>query len=426
MLTKNKNSTKKTYSTFLMLFLLNLLITILFFVDIQTNHKELGICDYYKEYSFSFGESQSAFKYPMNQCDDRYYFNAVKDFHSLFNESGNVYQNRPLFILGVSSIKSVLGVSLITYQNESIPILEFLIFQLILITISQLLMFKIVEFFKDVSKINILYLTLITMIFPLYRFEIFKTSNQTFALLIFVLPIYYIITKKSLGYSEFFIMGLLFLFNRSFFISFVFILLHEFHKIKKTPSALMKYFSTIFTFFIPAGIYRFYIIFNNLENVDVGAQTYGQFIWINNYFVRYGNALSLRILSKPKFNYKNFDSDLHCVSVPENFICYFKDSLITLEYLLGGVLIILFFTFFTKIPNLLLNKLAIVTVVGCLFWSLIGWYPLIRLNLYTLGISMTMLAFFQITFLRNFYLKVLLLLSWCGYFYFIDHWNIFI
>ena len=125
-----------------MLFLLNLLITILFFVDIQTNHKELGIRDYYKEYSFSFGESQSAFKYPMNQCDDRYYFNAVKDFHSLFNESGNVYQNRPLFILGVSSIKSVLGLSLFTYQNESVPILEFLIFQLILITISQLLMLR--------------------------------------------------------------------------------------------------------------------------------------------------------------------------------------------------------------------------------------------------------------------------------------------
>ena len=201
MLSKKKNIAKKNYSTFLILFFFNLIITILFFIDIQTNHRELGICDYYKEYSFSLGERESTFKYPVNQCDDIYYFNAVKNFDSLFNESGNVYQNRPLFILGVSSIKSVLGLSLFTYQNESVPILEFLIFQLILITISQLLMLKIVEFFKDVGKLNIIYLTLISMVFPLFRFEIFKTSNQTFALLIFVLPIYYIITKENLGYK---------------------------------------------------------------------------------------------------------------------------------------------------------------------------------------------------------------------------------
>lgn len=423
---KIKKDIKNNYLLFLILFLVNFLITVFFFIDIQKNNKELGICDSYKEYTFTYVENINNFKYPTNLCDDEYYFNAVEDFNSLFTEEAKVYQNRPLFILGVSAIKKFLSFSSITYNGKAVPILEFLIFQLITITLSQLFILRLIENFKKLKKLDILYVSLVTMIFPLFRFEIFKTSNQTFALLVLVIPLYLAIKKKKITHKNFLIIGILFLFNRSFVISLIFSALYVFPKTLKDFDNLLKYLSKLLLFFIPSIFYRLYMLFYNLEKVDINAELYGQFVWLNNYFVRYGNALSLRIMGKPILEYRNFDSDWHCVSIPENFICYLNDSIITFRYLIGGVAIILLFTFFSKVPELMVRNLLLMSLISYLFWSLIGWYPPIRFNLYTIGMSLTLMAVLQIVFLNNNFQKMIFIIIWSIYFYQIDHWNVFL
>lgn len=417
---------KNNYIIFLYLVLLNCVISLFFFIDIQRNSKELGICDTYEEYSISYGENIKNFKYPTNPCDDKYYFNAVENFNSLFTDEANVYQNRPLFVLGVSGIKKLLNFSSITSDSKEVPILEFLIFQLIILTFSQLLIVKLLENFKKIKKLDIFIISIVTMIFPLFRFEIFKTSNQTFSLLVFMIPLYLAVKKKKITHLDFLIVGILFLFNRSFIITLIFSSLYVFPKTLNDFDNLLKYISKLILFFIPSIFYRLYMHFYNFEKVDINAETYGQFIWLNNYFFKVVNALSLRIVNEPIFEPRYFASNWHCTSIPENFICYLDDTIITFRYLIGGFIIILLLIFFSKVPNLIIKNLFLLTLISYLFWSLIGWYPPVRFNLYTIGMSLTVLAVLQIIFLNSNIQKMLFLIVWSVYFYQIEHWNVFL
>ena len=417
---------KNNYLLFIGLVILNFLITIFFFVDIQQNSKELGICDTYVEYTFTNLGNTTNFKYPTNPCDDKYYFNAVGDFRTLFTEEANVYQNRPLFILGISGIKKISNFGSITYNSIEIPVLEFLIFQLITVLFSQILILRLIENFKKLKKLDVLLISLLIMIFPLFRFEIFKTSNQIFSLLIFVIPLYLAVKKKNITYIDFLLVGTLFLFNRSFVITLIFCALYTFPKTLKSFDNLLIYITKLLLFFIPFIFYRLYMLFYNFEKVDINAELYGQFIWLNNYFVRYGNDLSLRLFDKQFFQYRYFNSDWHCVSIPENFICYFNDTIITFRYLIGGVVVVLLLSFFSKVPKLVVKNLLLITSISYLFWSLIGWYPPIRFNLYSIGMCLTLLAVLQIIFLNSNFKKIMFITIWSVYFYQIEHWNVFL
>ena len=150
--------------------------------------------------------------------------------------------------------------------------------------------------------------------------------------------------------------GILFLANRSFIICLIILTILEIKNKKFSINYITKYFYKVISFFTPLFLYRLYILFNKFDAYDVNSEKYGQFIWLENYFVRYGNAVSIRILNKPIFKYRNFESEWHCTSIPENFLCFFNDSLEMLKYLSGGILIIILFIKFSKIPRALLKK----------------------------------------------------------------------
>ena len=113
------------------------------------------------------------------------------------------------------------------------------------------------------------------------------------------------------------------------------------------------------------------------------------------------------------------------MSIPENFLCFFNDSFEMLKYLSGGLLIIILFIKFSKIPRPLFKSLLQITLLSYLFWSFIGWYPPIRFNLYSLGMGILLFAVFQVVFLKSKKLKYLYAFLWTINFYLLEHWNVF-
>lgn len=420
-----KSIKNNSLSKLLLFLFLNLIFTGIIFLSFQDGKDKLGICDEYEKIEILINKNITEFLYPFNNCDDVYYFKSVEDFNSLFSSEANPYQNRPVYILSINVLNRILNFGNIVLEKNPIPLLPFITFQILLLSISQFSIFKIIEKFKKIEILDIFLISISTFIYPLYKFGIFKTSHQTFALLIFSISIYMLVAHKVFNYEIFLLLGILYLVNRSFIICLFILTLLEIKNKKFSINYLVKYFFKVVSFFVPALFYRFYIFFNNFDTYDINSEKYGQFIWLENYIVRYGNAVSIRIFDKPLFNYRNFESEWHCVSIPENFLCFFNDSFEMLKYLSGGLLIIILFIKFSKIPRPLFKSLLQITLLSYLFWSFIGWYPPIRFNLYSLGMGILLFAVFQVVFLKSKKLKYLYAFLWTINFYLLEHWNVF-
>jgi len=143
------------------------------------------------------------------------------------------------------------------------------------------------------------------------------------------------------------------------------------------------------------------------EIYDGLTKKWGQFIWIYDFI-------------RGKVRYA---SDWHCVTIPENFICYFQDTGNTLLFLLVPILSVVIL-FVTKKFN---SNIEVIILMSCLyyylFWSLIGWYPPLRFNLYSLNylfVLLLLVGYFQIERKSE---KFFLITSNIIFFVSASHWN---
>ena len=91
------------------------------------------------------------------------------------------------------------------------------------------------------------------------------------------------------------------MFNRSIVIVFLYVFIIQVFNIKSLIKNINNLAAKTIAFISPTLLYNFYIYFNEYEKVDKNTDKYGQFIWIQNYFVRFGNAITTRVLNEPPF-----------------------------------------------------------------------------------------------------------------------------
>ena len=165
-------------------------------------------------------------------------------------------------------------------------------------------------------------------------------------------------------------------------------------------------------FLLPYIFYTIYIRLLGYEPYDAATQYWGQFIWVYYYFI----------------NIVKHSGEWYCQTIPENFICYFKDTLKTLYYLGLPILFSVFnFQLFKKIKNCKTKKfeinLSLIVIVLFIFWSFIGWYPPLRFNLYSIGNGLILVLTMQYLYLNKLNEKIFFLASLIFYFLFLNHWN---
>ena len=129
---------------------------------------------------------------------------------------------------------------------------------------------------------------------------------------------YVIKSYGSINFSKFsMIIGILFLAHRPFLLVFV-IYFFYLTKFKVNLNNILLGIKGSIYVLTPYIVYRFMILSFGYEVYDGLTKKWGQFIWILDF-------LRGRV---------KYESDWHCVTVPENFICYIDDTFNSLLFLL--------------------------------------------------------------------------------------------
>ncbi len=402
---KNMKSSLKTYA------LLNMwTIFLTFFLGYFLFNSGIIVPDYYVcsrivEQNFTFLNESLSFNFPYS-CDENEYFLGFKDFKFIiFNDHS--YQQRPVYIFFVYFLNEILTpIFNLLGMNEKLGIYFSIIsVHSIVLNISLYLILKIISINK-ITHFDIFFITTLNILQPMAKWGIFGPSVQMLSLLIMILPIYLSKKDDTLKLRSSFIFGILFMYNRSTFVSFLIYLLFMFLKNKE-----FNFFKNIvnsFSFFIPFAIYRLFFTINNLTIFDTNTQTYQQFSWIIDYFTG-GNR---------KFG------EYYCHRIPGFIKCYFDGTLNLFSYLIIPFFIslICFMYLFKKNKNLF-YLISIATIIIYSFWSLIGWYPL-RFIYYSIGNAINVLiiiGFFKLN--KNKYGKILYSTPLIIYLTFLTMWN---
>lgn len=354
------------------------------------------LIDYNLNFNFIFPES----------CDQNYYFEGFMKFSNVFNEDFN-YQSRPLYILLVNLVYSLFT----NFFDLGIFNFYISIFlsQIFITSLSSFLIYSFLSSSLNFHNISKLYLTIFMMLNPLVKWGIFDPSHQLLTILVIVFNVW-LIEKNyfKINYKFGLLFGFLVLLHREFLVSYFALLVYKTFKENNKFKFLSKnYFYLIFST-IPTLTYNIYISqFLGRSTYDANSEYWGQFIWIA-YF----------ILGK-----KKFESDWHCVEIPDNFICYFQDNILTLIYLIVPFVLVVLNFLFLKVKQKKLLSLNITVLTIFLFWSLIGWYPPIRFSFYSIGNLVILLNIFIFFNTTNKILRYTHLLSYSTYCLFINHWN---
>ena len=237
---------------FILIFLFSVFIFISFFLFFQADPQELFICDIYLEQKISIGNSEYSFLYPHSRCDDEIYLDSIKSFESIFSESNNQYQNRPLYLISNYLSYKFFDMFLSSTNSiyEFLPELSFFITQILYFSIGVHLLVKVLVKYYEVSIYNLMLVTFIAALNPLLQFGIFTPSNQTISTLVFIVSVY-LLEKQDLRKNLFTIsifLGLLFLLNRSFFIAIITVNLYSLFKNKLSVRNLINNFISIIIF----------------------------------------------------------------------------------------------------------------------------------------------------------------------------------
>ena len=395
------------------LILIFMLLVILF--QIFPENSNYYLCNnfvYLEIFSFEFS-------FP-NSCDSEIYLIGVDNFSSISTFDYN-YQTRPVYILSIKFIKYFLGF----FLNDIflLNFFSFTIFHYLILNFSIMIIFNILNIQKKLYLI--LSVSILVLLNPILKWGIFDAAHQTLTLPAFSLSMYFLtkeIDEQRRYYYSFFL-GIMILTNMTFGLTFMFMLFGYFKSSKNIKITMKKNILSIMYFLLPYLSWNFYITFLGYKPYNAAINYWYQFKWIPAYFVNGYENINFSI------NLEDYDkSEFYCMSLPENFVCYFKDFANTIEYLLLPTLLILFVIAFKKnfINSLTtLNYFYPLLIVFCtnfLFWSLIGWYPPLRMNLYSYGYLITFLLIIIYLKLGKFekfiymFVNILYLVS-------LNHWN---
>lgn len=364
--------------------------------------------------NYSIGDTLKDYKYPFS-CDQDFYYTGFENFTKVFEETYN-YQARPLYILGgylmyvvVSSLESLLNIDFKFTTQLSI-----FLYQLVIINSITAILFNS---FKDKFKLRIfdyISLLILVMLNPIYKWGLFVPSHQTATLLLIAFFIYFS-SKKDIEVDEriALLFGLFFLFHRSFLISYLaLVLFKNIKRLLKGKTYIRNGYLFIF-FLLPNLIYESFIRFIlNRSTYDANTEYWGQFVWLYD-FIR-GKV--------------RYESEWHCVTIPENFYCYFKDFRQMILYIAFPLLLVVLFFAMDYVVNkknkyMYLQNILFITVCLFLFWSLIGWYPPVRFNFYSIGHMVTLLLMLIFMSQVTVYEKTIILISSIFAYILIPHWN---
>ena len=265
-----------------------------------------------------------------------------------------------------------------------------------------------------------IYISLI-LISPIFKWGLFVPSHQTNSFLLILLTLFVLKNKTFLMDSKTFILfGIYYLMYRptlvtlSIFIFFLVINKDSFRNI----------ITKSFIFFVPNIVYKTALYLINGPLRDEQFDYWGEFGWLINYFVKPVNYLSQNFMGKPLIEYRNYSSDWHCTSIPENFICYLTDTLKVVQYLLVPLILVALWSFLNfKSIKLLYTPISITFLFFYFFWSLIGWYAPLRFNLYTVGNIILFLMLLIVVNEKNITNKFIIFLFYGIYFIPLKHWN---
>ena len=252
-------------------------------------------------------------------------------------------------------------------------------------------------------------LSLIFLLSPLVKWGIFDPSHQLLTLTAILYGIYFKKNKFDLSFSNALLFGTLMLLHRTFLIIFIWLLLVEIKqeiKLKKITKYSIYFLISLIPYILTT-LFKFYF---TGTSYDANTDYWGQFIWIFD-FIR-GKI--------------RFESEWHCVTIPENFYCYLSDNLMLIFYLGLPVIAIIYLSFkykeLIKLDQNLKNLLSL-SVFLYLFWSFIGWYPPIRFSYYSIGNLIILLFAYFISQIKDSFHLSLLLFSYCIYMLNLNHWN---
>jgi hypothetical protein len=378
---------------------------------ILENYDNYFLCNTIENINFTFFNSEFSLKYPIS-CDLYEYIEGIGRFNSII-EYDHSYQTRPVYILIINIISKFVQL-FFTSESILIYLISIFIFHANILALSSYFFLKILKLDYSLKIHNIINIFL--LVSPIYKWGIFDPAHQTLVFLAFSISLYlltYIIKNTNVTIYIFFILGILYLANKVFILTFaIFILkinlpIKNFAEIKKRIFSFKNYLYLI-VFAIPYVIYELYIQINGYESYNASIEYWGHFVWII-YFV---------------LGLNNHEGVWYCTSIPENFYCYIADTSSVIRYYSIPIFFVAIYFIIRKIneKNLFLNLLAVFGVFY-LFWSFIGWYPPLRFNLYSISPLVTFL-FLYIFFNERIFLNRIIVISlYCLYFISLKHWN---
>ena len=354
---------------------------------------ELEIFNY--EYQYIYPES----------CDQERYYSVFSNPVNLISTE-HPYQTRPIFVIFIYFINLLIGLFFRSNEIFSLQISNLIGHISILAFATSLILntFPKLSYLKLSEK---LLFHSIILFSPLIKYALFDPSHQTLTYLNIAIMVYVLKNFESINFSKLSILlGFLFLAHRPFLLVFIVYFLYL-TKLKVNKKNILLGIKGSAYILLPYIAYRLVILSFGYELYDGLTKKWGQFIWIFD-FVR-GKV--------------RYASDWHCVTIPKNFECYFQDTSNTLLYLLIPLLSVVTM-FLTKKLNsdieLIIFKSSFYYY---LFWSLIGWYPPLRFNLYSLNyllVLLLVLGYFKIEKNSE---KLFLLTSNFIFFVSSSHWN---
>ena len=359
----------------------------------------------------------NSFKFQLNypvSCDQQNYYMGFENMNNIITSFEHPYQNRPFYILFVSIISKILNImlSIINLEINFLLQLSTFIAQIFIVSIGIFLILISLNI-DNLKFFNLLPLCGIFYLNPLIKWGIFVPSHQLLTFVVVASGLYILSSRCNYSLLKIsIIFGLLFLAHRAFLLIYLLYILREFLKQEEKFSYILENIKFSLIFILPNIFYLLYIRFLGYEPYDAATQYWGQFIWVYYYFM----------------NIVKHSGEWYCQTIPENFICYFKDTLKTLYYLGLPILFSVFnFQLFKKNKNYKTKKfeinLSLIVLVLFIFWSFIGWYPPLRFNLYSIGNGLILVLTMQYLYLNKLNEKIFFLASLIFYFLFLNHWN---
>ncbi len=261
---------------------------------------------------YQIGNNGALIKYPFS-CDQNFYYSGFENFSEVFKETYN-YQSRPLFIFGGFFLHTIVDsiINLFNLNFEYTTQLSTFLYQLLIVNAITYLLYKsFCEKFKF-SNFDYLALLIFIMLNPIYKWGIFVPSHQSATLLLIAFFIFFS-SKEDLviDHKVALLFGLFFLFHRGFLISYLALVLFKNLKRLTIGETYVKNSYLLLYFLLPNIIYESFIRFIlQRSTYDANTEYWGQFIWLFDFI-------------RGKVRYV---SEWHCVTMPENFICYINDS----------------------------------------------------------------------------------------------------